>query len=100
MWQHVKLSEQIRPRDTLACCWSVKQASNQQTITSVNPLAFSFFCTGRKRERLRERERGGDKGVGRREVQGVGRGKRGEKTDRERGREGWKYGGGESEIGK
>ena len=29
MWQHVKLSEQIRPRDTLACCWDVKQASKQ-----------------------------------------------------------------------
>ena len=30
MWQHVHLSEQIRPWDTLACCWDVKQASNQQ----------------------------------------------------------------------
>ena len=30
MWQHVQLSEQIRPRDTLACCWGVKQAANQQ----------------------------------------------------------------------
>ena len=29
--QHVKLSEQIRPWDTLACCWDVKQASNQPT---------------------------------------------------------------------
>ena len=28
MWQHVKLSEQIRPWDTLACCWDVKQATN------------------------------------------------------------------------
>ena len=31
MWQHVRLSEQIRPRDTLACCWDVKQPSNQPT---------------------------------------------------------------------
>ena len=31
MWQHVKLSEQIRLWDTLACCWDVKQASNQPT---------------------------------------------------------------------
>ena len=31
MWQHVKLSEQIRPRDTLACCWDVKQPTNKQT---------------------------------------------------------------------
>ena len=37
VWQHVKLSEQIRPRDTLACCWDVKQASNQQTL--------SFCCS-------------------------------------------------------
>ena len=29
MWQHVKLSEQIRPRDTLACCWNVKQPTNK-----------------------------------------------------------------------
>ena len=28
MWQHVKLSEQIRPWGTLACCWDVKQPSN------------------------------------------------------------------------
>ena len=28
MWQHVKLSEQIRPWDTLACCWDVKQQTN------------------------------------------------------------------------
>ena len=25
MWQHIKLSEQLRPRDSLACCWDVKQ---------------------------------------------------------------------------
>ena len=31
VWQHVKLSEQIRPRDTLACCWDVKQPTNQPT---------------------------------------------------------------------
>ena len=30
--QHVKLSEQIRPWDTLACCWDVKQPTNQQTL--------------------------------------------------------------------
>ena len=34
MWQHVKLSEQVRPRDTLACCWDVKQPTNKQTDTS------------------------------------------------------------------
>ena len=28
VWQHVTLSEQIRPWDTLACCWDVKQPTN------------------------------------------------------------------------
>ena len=31
VWQHVKLSEQISPWDTLACCWDVKQPANQPT---------------------------------------------------------------------
>ena len=30
MWQHVKLSVQIRPWDTLACCWDDKQPTNKQ----------------------------------------------------------------------
>ena len=29
VWQHVKLSSEIRPRDTLACCWDVKQPTNK-----------------------------------------------------------------------
>ena len=33
MWQHVKLSEQIGPWDTLACCWDVKQPTNTNTNT-------------------------------------------------------------------
>ena len=32
LWQHVKLSVQIRPWDTLACCLDIKQPTNQQTI--------------------------------------------------------------------
>ena len=28
VWQHVKLSEQICPWDTLACCWDVQQPTN------------------------------------------------------------------------
>ena len=28
VWQNVKLSEQIRPLDALACCWDVKQPTN------------------------------------------------------------------------
>ena len=31
VWQHVQLSEQIRPWDILACCWGVKQPTNTQT---------------------------------------------------------------------
>ena len=31
MWQHVKLSVQIRPLDTLACYWDVKQPTNKPT---------------------------------------------------------------------
>ena len=32
----VKLSEQIRPWDTLACCWDVKQPTNKQCLQSNN----------------------------------------------------------------
>ena len=31
VWQHVQLSKQICPLDTLACCLDVKQAINKQT---------------------------------------------------------------------
>ena len=34
VWQHVKLSEQIRPWDTFACCWDVKQPANNQLTAS------------------------------------------------------------------
>ena len=32
VWQHVKLSVQIRPWDTLPCCWDIKQPTNKQTV--------------------------------------------------------------------
>ena len=35
MWQHVKLSEQICPWDTLACCWDVEQPTNKWLQTTV-----------------------------------------------------------------
>ena len=38
MWQHIKLSVQIRPWDTLACCWDVKQPTNEQTTKLLNQL--------------------------------------------------------------
>ena len=39
VWQHVKLSKQIRPWDTLACCWDVKQPTNKHIVT-VNVVCF------------------------------------------------------------
>ena len=44
VWQGVELSEQIRPRDTLACWWDVKQATNQQTSSSLS--VHKFVCYG------------------------------------------------------
>ena len=38
MWQHVNLSAQICPWETLACCWDVKQPTNN----SPNRWACSF----------------------------------------------------------
>ena len=32
VWQHINFSEQIRPWDTLACCWDVKQPTNKQNL--------------------------------------------------------------------
>ena len=37
VWQHIKLSEQIRPWDTLACCWDVKRPTNNNNNNN-NPL--------------------------------------------------------------
>ena len=34
VWQHVKLCKQIRPWDTITCCWDVKQPTNKQTIVN------------------------------------------------------------------
>ena len=51
MWQHVKLSEQICPWDTLACCWDVKQPTNKQTwrafglLVENRVLATALRCT-------------------------------------------------------
>ena len=37
VFQHVKLSEQIRPWDTLACCWDIRQPSNQLCLSCTVP---------------------------------------------------------------
>ena len=49
VWQHVKLSVQIRPWDTLACCWDDKQPTNKQTVHFMQAFLVSFgayagFC--------------------------------------------------------
>ena len=43
LWQHVKLSEQIHPWDTLTCCWNVKQQTNQPTTGSDRPCCLQVF---------------------------------------------------------
>ena len=49
VWQHVKLSEQIRPRDTLACCWDVKQPTNKlYHLSRTCPLLHSRSQTSSK----------------------------------------------------
>ena len=41
MWQHVNLSEQIRPWDTLACCWDFKhQQTNKPVDIKADALPF------------------------------------------------------------
>ena len=44
VWQHVQLSEQIRPWDTLACCWEVKQPTNKQSYVKSWLLSFAWYC--------------------------------------------------------
>ena len=44
VWQHVKLSEQIRPWDTLACCWDVKQPTNNNSVTSILDCYDTDIC--------------------------------------------------------
>ena len=45
MWQHVTLSEQIRPRDAPACCWDVKQPTNKQCLSERLPESNGVFET-------------------------------------------------------
>ena len=41
VWQHVKLSEQIRPWDTLACYWDIKQPTNNTASLSALQLDYT-----------------------------------------------------------
>ena len=46
VWQHVKLSSQIRPWDTLACCWDIKQSTNNNTHhPHTVPIHFHLSCS-------------------------------------------------------
>ena len=50
VWQHIHLSEQTRAWDTLACCWDIKRASNQQrnscqAVDEAYPLAMPSCCS-------------------------------------------------------
>ena len=45
MWQHVKLSEQISPCETLACCWDVKQSSKQPINLPPPPPPLPLFLS-------------------------------------------------------
>ena len=109
-WQHVKLSEQLRPWDTLACFWDVKQASNQLAgwplecqflrhwyeSTRKNPVQVGFeprifrsrggeISRGKKRLR-RRRQIGGGGRWRRRRRDGRGGGGGGGRGGRRRGR--------------
>ena len=44
MWQHVNLSEQIRPWGTLACCWDVKQPTNNSITEVCLSLLLKCVC--------------------------------------------------------
>ena len=41
VWQHVKLSEQMHPWDTLACCWDIKQPTNKHYSKTVKSRSHS-----------------------------------------------------------
>ena len=36
VWQHIELSEQIRPWGAVACCWDVKQSASNESVSAVN----------------------------------------------------------------
>ena len=50
VWQHTKLSVQIRPWDTLACCWDIKQPTN--CLEQEWDLMCSYLHNGIHRTRL------------------------------------------------
>ena len=55
MWRHVKLSVQIGPRDTLACCWDVKPPTSQPTNIMADSLPPEKSYPGGHRGRPRNK---------------------------------------------
>ena len=45
VWQHVKLSEQICPWDTPACCWNIKQPTNKLTEPDLPEHSWVFVAS-------------------------------------------------------
>ena len=43
-WQQVKISEQIHPWDTLACCWDVQQPTNNKLQRSLHFMIVRSSC--------------------------------------------------------
>ena len=44
MWQSGRLPKQIRPWDTLACCWDTKQPTKTTTITTTTTEELSLHA--------------------------------------------------------
>ena len=44
MWQHVHLSEQVCPCNTLACCWDINYANNRQQQFLCAHQYFNLFA--------------------------------------------------------
>ena len=55
VWQHVKLSEQVRPWDTLVCCWDVKQTTTLPSVYSSPSHLFNNICLWLHRVPIREK---------------------------------------------
>ena len=54
VWQRVKLSEQIRPLDTLACCWDVKQPTKKKQKQQKNKNPKQTKHTKKKKQKKKK----------------------------------------------
>ena len=88
VWQHIKLSEQIRPWDTLACCWDVKQPANKHHKMDALPQSHqggeNYVKTKYgKRQMWKKKER--ERGEKKREREGRGCRRNEREREREKG---------------